>query len=190
MSLPIAAVIAAAAVVVEPAVDEYDEAARLVFASEAADLPVGAAWTFCGDENAYYSHQLGAVVLCEELRDLSPGVVRFVVGHELAHARFDLLNVPYTGSEESAADELAAVLAISEGRSADVLEAAVWVAGTPDGGPDGTHPHSLFRARYLACLAVGVEPTAPPVCKRALLRATEAWARVLSAPPLRRPDTE
>jgi hypothetical protein len=86
----------------------------------------------CDEENAFYSRSEWSLTLCYELvdeinrdapkseqikegfthDDVVLGEVVFVVLHELAHAAFDMLEVPVFGREEDAADQMAVFLAM------------------------------------------------------------------------------
>ena len=60
--------------------------------------------------------QRGTVTLSEEeIAESVVGVGLFVFLHEVGHALIDILDIPTTGKEEDAVDDLAAVLLIESG---------------------------------------------------------------------------
>src|SRR5262245_33029669 len=61
------------------------------------------------------------VILCNETLPEGVGFTRFIVAHEMAHAIVDQYRIPTTGSEEAAADELAAVIEIAGGHRDDIV---------------------------------------------------------------------
>ena len=83
----------------------------------------------CGEPNASYTPDDRRVTLCYELfRSLSEqfagepggeflvsGTVAFALMHELGHALIDVLDLPTTGREEDAVDQLATVLLLQQG---------------------------------------------------------------------------
>lgn len=98
----------------------------------------------CGEPNAFYRPELRRVTLCYELLDeldarfstveegdlLVAGTVAFVLLHELGHALIHVLDLPATGREEDAVDQLATLLMLREGAIGDSLAFAVagWFA--------------------------------------------------------------
>lgn len=98
----------------------------------------------CGEPNAFYRPELRRVTLCYELLDeldtrfsgveegdlLVAGTMAFVLLHELGHALIHVLDLPATGREEDAVDQLATLLMLREGAIGDSLAFAVagWFA--------------------------------------------------------------
>jgi hypothetical protein len=99
----------------------------------------------CGEVNAYYDPSQQKVSMCYELMDyfndlfitLDPPNVEelnlavlettlFVFYHELGHALVDVLDLPVTGKEEDAVDQLASVIVIEGGNADSALKAATW----------------------------------------------------------------
>jgi hypothetical protein len=87
----------------------------------------------CGEDNAYYRPSDAAIVLCYEFvqrlarlyapdgrwtaeqREAVDGATSFVMMHEVGHALVDVLDLPITGREEDAVDQLAAYMLIQGG---------------------------------------------------------------------------
>jgi len=99
--------------------------------------------TECGDVNAYYDPQNQAIQICYEFAQYfyilhandqkgqdgkfdresviksTMGTIRFVMLHEVGHALVDILDLPITGREEDAVDQLAAVVLLSSDNADD-----------------------------------------------------------------------
>ena len=147
----------------------------------------------CGEAGAFYRPAQAEVVLCyETLRDLyaqgqahqqALGLgdghplrylranVRFIVLHETGHALVDLLDLPVTGRQEDAVDQLAAILMLRFGGLdespgeviADLRLAANWMLSRSTGAYDldaYADPHALGEQRFfnLQCLIYGTDP--------------------------------
>lgn len=145
-------------------------------------LEVTVEWVPCGTPNAFYIPRTRTVRMCTELLPTHPpGVIRFFFAHEMAHALIHQLEVPFTYSEEAAADELAAVILVLSNNAEDVSDAADWFATKHMEGwvvhPLIDHPDHLKRAVVLKCLSMGRE--APPQCPRDWNRAVWTWGRLL-----------
>ncbi|HEX2091065.1 MAG TPA: DUF4344 domain-containing metallopeptidase, partial [Longimicrobiaceae bacterium] len=87
----------------------------------------------CGQVNAFYNPRNRSVTFCYELlqhlanifvrdgrwtaeqREAVDGASTFILMHEVGHALVDVLDLPVTGREEDAVDQLAAVILISSG---------------------------------------------------------------------------
>ena len=96
----------------------------------------------CDVANAFYKPEEQKIVFCYELlgqlaqqfqgdkeyEDLFTGTYTFVLLHELGHALIDVLNLPVTGREEDAADQLATWMLIdgSEEEQGALQSAAIW----------------------------------------------------------------
>lgn len=160
----------------------------------------------CGEPNAYYSPSDETVIMCEELLVLGELVLdgrgealgRAVLAHELGHALIDLADIPITGTEEAAADELAVVMLLSSGREADVLafvDFFDWLAAGGDGTDDpyDVHLPHARRAWDAKCLVLGRRMYQDPglhdyfaefgwgalECERRWSRAVHDWNRLL-----------
>ncbi|MGH7559539.1 MAG: DUF4344 domain-containing metallopeptidase [Gemmatimonadales bacterium] len=89
----------------------------------------------CGEPNAVYEPDRARVTLCYELfgtlaelytdevggEHLITGTLVFALTHELGHALIDVLQLPVTGREEDAVDQLATILLLSQGEAGDSL---------------------------------------------------------------------
>lgn len=150
--------------------------------------------TECGAVNAFYSPKDSAIYLCYEMVDyllhqadklntnhdpmfLAEYVkynLRFILLHETGHAFIDLLDLPTTGREEDAVDQMAAsmiLLHFSDSETAEQLTrvlsmTALWFktnASLENGTPDNSafsDEHSLNEQRYynLLCMIYGRDP--------------------------------
>ena len=182
----------------------------------------------CREPDAFYSPERGEVVMCyetmkvllergEELtrehgldedhaRRYLVANVRFIVLHETGHALIDLLDIPVTGREEDAVDQLATTLMLrfagkdeSSGAVAENLRmASNWflVRSTGAYNLDAyADEHALGEQRYfnLQCLLYGSDPvryvglvadgTLPEarakMCPAEAHRVSKAWLRLL-----------
>lgn len=147
-------------------------------------MHVDVIYTECGQTNAMYFPAADALIVCTEDFALQPGALRFITAHEMGHAIIDQLSIPFTGSEEEAADEIAAVYSGMANRPEDTMEMAmyfldmanVWV------DPRDDHPPNEKRAWTLACMADGAEPQpVSPHCQALFDRATDHWKRLIVA---------
>ncbi len=138
-------------------------------------------WQDCGEDNAYWDRKR-SVIMCNELRDNPPGQQRFYLAHEFAHAIIDRLHVPYTGSEETAADELAALTLILLGMEEDVrvMEGQFALQAQPYLDPTDSHLHDLQRAHNLGCLRLGRYGWPIDQCDRKWRETVVNWARLLA----------
>ena len=140
--------------------------------------------TSCGEANAWYDSDTGAITFCYELvRDfvksasnsskfnLTPeqaviGPFMFIVLHETAHAVFAVLAIPVLGREEDAADQVAAYAATQLGGdfAERMLRAAAFMydsdSARKPGEDDFADVHGLDRQRFynVLCLAWGSDP--------------------------------
>jgi len=182
----------------------------------------------CGEFGAFYQPASAEVVLCYEtlrtlyergqerqrllgLGDDHPlryvrASVRFMVLHETGHALVDLLDLPVTGRQEDAVDQLAAILML---RFADLDEspeevidnlrlAANWLLSRSTGAYNldaYAAAHALGEQRYfnLQCLIYGTDPVRfagmvaahdltperAAGCEREMRLASRAWLRLL-----------
>jgi len=147
----------------------------------------------CGTINAFYLPSQDVVVVCRELvRYLAdvghPGAIRVVLAHELGHAMIHELDLPVTGSEESAADEFAnAILPLlsrmtGDPRYADaVLDIGrLYLERAQPEFPLDDHPSDLRRAGEALCMHAGAtEPDSHPACARRYRAVIRVWNRLL-----------
>lgn len=184
--------------------------------------------TECGEFGAFYHPASAEVVLCyETLRTLHErgqehgqalGIggdhalryvlanVRFIVLHETGHGLVQLLDLPVTGRQEDAVDQLAAILMLRfsglEETPREVIGnlrlAANWMLSRSTGAYSldaYADEHALGEQRYfnLQCLIYGTDPQGfagmveagdltaarAAVCPRESRMATRAWLRLL-----------
>lgn len=142
-------------------------------------------WQQCGQINAAYFFEEARLMLCYELLDIDEKVARFIVAHELAHAAIRQLHIPFTGSEEDAADELAARTLINQGKRDLVVSAAKALFEMKDGTanpPWDEHAEAGRRGWVLNCLVLGsLMANGPGVCSVKWTRANNTWTRLLKA---------
>ncbi len=138
----------------------------------------------CGEANAYYDEQTSKVAVCYELIELfaelfdkrfdveneaveaTVGATLFTLFHEVGHALVHELELPVTGKEEDAVDQLAALVLIAggdEGRLMALDGAESFLLGQEaDGFADLPFwdTHSLDEQRFynIACLVYGADP--------------------------------
>jgi hypothetical protein len=170
----------------------------------------------CGRINAFYSPRNGTVTLCYELlqhlsgvfasqsaaeqRESIDGAVTFIMMHEIGHALVDVMDLPVTGREEDAVDQLATVMLVSTGEKGaqaalnGVLAIQPGANATFDNS-DFADEHSLGPQRYfnVACWIYGSDPqkyrglvggNGLPVaraerCPGEYQRLSKAWIRLL-----------
>ncbi len=134
----------------------------------------------CGEANAFYDPEQKKVTVCyeltediyeafradyktdEELEEIVGNAITFVFFHEVGHALVDAYDLPVTGREEDAVDQLS-VLVLADGSDAGdktVLDAARSFAGETDAELDElafADEHSLDRQRFynIICLLYG-----------------------------------
>jgi hypothetical protein len=184
------------------------------------ELPQSLAMGFveCDEPNAYYRPRERSLRVCLELVDylfdllgrrfeqgrrLEEAVASafsFIVLHEVGHALIDLLDLPVTGREEDAADQLAVwLLLVEAGGDRAVVEAAfsfLLADGSQfvDGDP-AAYEHALNRQRYynLVCWVYGSDPQGQAAlieqaalpesrrrsCHAEYLRWHRSWTRLL-----------
>lgn len=155
--------------------------------NESMHLPqtVGLRFAECGEANAYYDPAEREISMCfelletyyesladqyeteEELDDAAWNAYIVVLFHELGHALVDVLDLPITGREEDAVDQLAAWSLIDNADGdAAVLDAALsyYVSAEQSGKEfyesDFADEHSLDSQRYynLVCWVYGSDP--------------------------------
>jgi hypothetical protein len=133
----------------------------------------------CGEVNAFYTPEDRTVTLCKELLDTAePSRLRFYFAHELAHAVIDQMDIPFTGSEEDAADEMAAVIMVDSGMAKDVLFTAdYFYTRNLDAPPWDPHASDMKRAFNLKCIAVRAPKSA--ICQKGWDATELGWKRLL-----------
>jgi hypothetical protein len=136
----------------------------------------------CGEANAYFSSDDSQIRLCVELlEDMDEalaesypdddarseavfGAFTAVFFHELGHALVSVLELPVTGREEDAVDQLSTWILIEGEMNDAVLSAAETYYAAEDDADDDTFAdeHSLNRQRYfnMVCWVYGSKPEA------------------------------
>ena len=143
----------------------------------------------CGEPNAYYESDSRRISLCYELvsyytelffadaetdedaeiaGEAVAGATLFVLFHELGHALIDQWDLPITGREEDAVDQLATIILLEggeEGQTAALNGAdSFWGEESEEGEEEGEHSfwdeHSLGEQRYynIVCWSYGSDP--------------------------------
>jgi hypothetical protein len=151
----------------------------------------------CGEPIAHYRPEARRVTLCYELLDelsrryarvegsdlLIAGTYAFVLLHELGHAMVHVLDLPITGREEDAADQLATLLMLREGAVGDSLAFAVATMFAQQAetvsfeelGFADEHGLDLQRVYNILCWIHGRDPARyPEVVAEGWLRAARA----------------
>lgn len=146
---------------------------------QAIPAEVMTVWMDCGEANAAYLPAVDTILMCNELRNYSRGVVATIYAHELAHAFIHQFDVPFTGSEEWAADELAAVTLIKLGRPDDIMEAGKWLLENPNENPLDVHMGGLRRAGYLYCMVEQSKGNKEDWCYVDYNRIAKVWKKWL-----------
>ena len=131
----------------------------------------------CGEPNAFYEPADRSVVVCYELveeldamfaEEADPAqavddALVFTVLHEVGHALVDVLELPVTGREEDAVDQLAA-LVLADGSEEGNAAAINGVRGLPEEEAvddlSFADEHALSGQRYynVLCLVYGQDP--------------------------------
>lgn len=153
--------------------------------SLALPVALGLRYAECGEANAYYDPEAREVSICfelieqlaedfgaqldddDELADAVGGAYVFIVLHEVGHALVDVLDLPITGREEDAVDQLSSWLLIGEeAGNAAVLDAAASFSLASEkydlAEGDFADTHSLDQQRYfnMVCWVYGSDPDA------------------------------
>lgn len=181
----------------------------------------------CDEANAYYDLDAVEIQLCLELIDdmasvLEPqfeadeyadalaGAFIATALHEAGHALVDVLELPITGREEDAVDQLSAWLLIEAGEADAVLgAAATYYTDSEASDEDFADEHSLDKQRYFnhVCWVYGSAPAEyaflleewelpearADLCEDEYALLDRAWTRLLAGhlrPDSERPDVE
>lgn len=155
--------------------------------NESLTLPValGLRYAECGEANAYYDPEAREILVCfelieqlaedfgeqiddeDELASAVGGAYMFIVLHEVGHALVDVLDLPITGREEDAVDQLSSWLLIGEDDgNAAVLDAAASFSLASEkydlAEGDFADTHSLDQQRYfnMVCWVYGSDTQA------------------------------
>ncbi len=173
----------------------------------------------CGEPNAFYDPEQKRITVCDELtedlyeafranykdeqelEDVVGNATTFVFYHELGHALVDVFDLPVTGREEDAADQLSVMLLADGSDEGEqmVLDGARSFARETDEKLDElafADEHSLDRQRFynIICLLYGqneqkyaslVEDGSLPEgraarCRDEFTRADKAWDTLLA----------
>lgn len=171
-------------------VSELDEQALLQNVAdglnESLNLPedIGLKWEQCGEDNAWYDPETRDISICiemfeaqrdimstmyetdEEIETAVQGSFLFTVYHEVGHALVDVLEIPITGREEDAVDQMSAwwLIGNDEGEAA-AIDGALSFYTDPaeaEAAEEGEYAdeHSLSQQRYynLTCWVYGSDP--------------------------------
>lgn len=135
----------------------------------------------CGMENAFYDPRTKKITLCLELiqgiearyskiltgiavLDASSQTLIFISFHELAHCLIHVLDLPITGREEDAADQLATLFFIKGSSGDKALSGAVFFLNSSmENGPFDQpfwdeHSFNVQRFYDITCLVYGSDP--------------------------------
>lgn len=192
------------------------------FVNSALRLPrvVPVIFDSCGVPNAFYDPEARRIVFCyeflalfdqmfaqdpeftaEELDEAILGSTLFFLLHEMGHALVHILDLPITGREEDAVDDLAALILIEADAREDLISAAysfdLLAAHLEASGAElafwDEHSLSAQRAYALTCMVYGSDPevfgdlVSPDIlpearavrCPREFGQKSESWDRLL-----------
>lgn len=139
----------------------------------------------CGETNAFYNPENRQIVMCYELieelsssfsdvaeseEELGSAIIHstlFIFYHEMGHALVDVLDIPITGKEEDAVDQLSSLILIEAGEEGEsaVLDGASWffLRGEESKITELAlaDEHALDKQRFynLVCWVYGKDPT-------------------------------
>ncbi|MFN0109418.1 MAG: DUF4344 domain-containing metallopeptidase [Blastocatellia bacterium] len=173
----------------------------------------------CGQANAFYDPNTKEIILCTELIvDFSEAFAKefekeadvdeavgdatvFVFFHELGHALIDIYDLPVTGKEEDAVDQLSTIIVADgspEGAASAFNGALAFALTAPDDLDDsafwGVHSMNQQRFYNIVCLLYGQDPKAhkdlvndevlpkgrAASCPSEFARAEKAWDKILT----------
>ncbi|MCB1041769.1 MAG: hypothetical protein KDC35_02455 [Acidobacteria bacterium] len=180
----------------------------------------------CGQVNAFYNPETKTIVLCMEMLDYligafaqmyddeavvyeaAMGAYTFIMHHELGHALVDVLDLPVTGRQEDAVDQLSATLFLLDANPETaqiVIDAALFFLHQAGKDEENTESyadipfvsqHSLNPARFynLICWVFGSNPEVywefvgedlpegrAAQCPGEFRRFSDAWLRIMEA---------
>lgn len=160
--------------------DPYD-LTQVVSAMSFAGVSAPYGWEDCGQRNAYYFPAERRIILCNELRGhITPGILHFYLAHEMSHAVIHQLHIPFTGSEEVAADELAALVLSLDGMARDVAETgSMFLDQARPEIPWDPHPGDVRRGVTLLCMYAGSQHTQLSLCDNQWPQAVYTWTTLL-----------
>lgn len=163
----------------------FDEAAAEIDAVFLVPRDLAISFSDCGEPNAFYDPAQTAIFMCYELvgkladdyrryassdEVLATSVWQatfFVFYHELGHALIDMLDLPVTGREEDAVDQLATLVLLEGGEAGRdaALRGAEWFqfnGNKARGRQKFWDEHSLDEQRYfnIVCWVYGSDTTA------------------------------
>jgi hypothetical protein len=141
------------------------------------DHPIILTFRECGESNSYYRPEDRTVIVCLELVDELDQIfadeddrdqavedaLLFTTLHEVGHALVSVLQLPITGREEDAVDQLAALILVDGSDDGDVA-AINGVRGLPDDDQLDelafADEHALNGQRFynVLCLVYGQDP--------------------------------
>ena len=174
----------------------------------------------CGEPNAFYSRATKEITMCYEfmatfeetfrkisekqveIDDMTSGTTVFFFFHELGHCLIDVWDLPATGREEDAVDQLAILILLdgtTEGEDM-VISGALFFNLFSENETKGNLPfwdeHSFNKQRFYntLCLAYGSDPVKHkgfigpkllPIerasgCQNEFKRADRAWQKLLT----------
>lgn len=147
------------------------------------DLPVS--FEECGEDNAFYNPETRSITMCyelfyvlgtifadpnstdEEVGQAMIGAAFFIFLHEFGHGLVHLLDLPITGKEEDAVDDLATLILINAGEQMAAASAIGHFGSLADQYESGSteelafwdeHSLSAQRVYSIACLLFGSDP--------------------------------
>lgn len=139
----------------------------------------------CGEPNAFYNSETSEITMCyeyladferdfktitkdpKELDDMVGDAFVQIMFHELGHCLIDVWDLPATGREEDAVDQLAMVLMLdgsNEGAKSAINAAIQWDLASKNDDPNDMlfwDEHSFSKTRFydMMCLVYGSNPT-------------------------------
>ncbi len=174
----------------------------------------------CGEPNAFYDRDKKEIIMCyelvddfyelfepdfkkkEDLENAVDGAIAFTFFHELGHALIDVWDLPTTGREEDAVDQLSTLIlsdGTPEGKDT-VINGAYSFGLAGDAGESGElafwDEHSFNQQRFynILCLLYGQDPKQnddlvgkdglpkerAEICVEEFSRADKAWTTLLA----------